>query len=1030
MEEAADLRVVGEAGDGRTAIDLVKQLTPDVVVMDINMPDVDGIEATRQIVADFPDSRVLALSIHGDERLVEEMLAAGALGYLIKESAPEELLRGIRAVAHGEIYLSATIQDVVNSQYIRNLSGDDLPTTKTDKDSPNAAPILITKLHRPPLHANNVRRTPLLNQLEAGWDRPLALIAAPAGYGKSTLVSQWLASDDHPSAWLSLDESDNDLRTFLTYVVAAVDTVFQSLLTKTSALLQMATLPPIRILVGILSNELEQAPERFVLVLDDLHRISELAIHELLGEVIRYPSATLHLVLTTRMDPTIDLLQLRAYLRVNEIRAQALSFTVDETATFLEKTVGEPVDEATVKLLAEKTEGWPTGLHLATFASRDGPALYDLASELPGERQLLDYLMAEALSLQPSEIQTRLLKTSMLNRFRASLCSALFSDADEAEERRIGGKEFIRWLTDKNIFIVALDHRGHWFRYHHLFQELLQSALSQASTSAEIDALRLRAAHWFVDNDLLDEALEHALAGHDVAYAVDLVLQNRYALMRFDQWNRLDRLLSGLPAATVAQNPLLLSALAYLNVYRGQLGAALDCCEQATGLLATVALDETARETVQAELAVLQLSVSLVRREAGHAVANIQNALALIPTTAHYIHEFGTLFSAVALQASGRMEQALALIEGVQKAGGPGLDLDPAAAARGLCLLHALNGDLTNVHSSARRCLSQSDESASTQSYVFGRYFLSAVHYSRSELALAEPHLTALFADLYSVRPTYAAHGAIMLALLLTAQGRDEEADQIMQRLLDYTIEMQTVQTTATVQAFQVELALRQGKIAEALRLGAGADFDCYPLVWFIYVPQFTEVKLLLAQETPESLALAGVKLDVLESFLRTNHRKSLLIDLLALQALRHHAQGKRRVALVALTEALTLAERSGALRNFIDIGDPMADLISQMRDEPIDVGLLGFCEQVLAGFRSSIPVSHDLEQAEMVESLTERELQTLRLLATDLTTDEIAEQLVVSVGTVRTHTKNIYSKLDAHSRFEAVNRAQSLGII
>ena len=324
LEEAADLRVVGEAGDGRTAIDLVEHLTPDVVVMDINMPDVDGIEATRQIVADFPDSRVLALSMHGDERFVEEMLAAGARGYLLKESAPEELLEGILAVAQGEIFLSATIQDVVNSQYIRNLSGDDLLATKTD--SPNAAPILNTKLHRPPLHANNVRRTRLLNQLEAGWDRPLALISAPAGYGKSTLVSQWLESNDYPSAWLSLDESDNDLRIFLTYLIAAVETVFPSLLPKTSSMLRASSLPPIRVLAGTMINELEQAPERFVLVLDDFHTLGDPAIHEYLGELLRYPSKALHLVLATRIDPALDLLLLRSYQRINEIRGRLSEF--------------------------------------------------------------------------------------------------------------------------------------------------------------------------------------------------------------------------------------------------------------------------------------------------------------------------------------------------------------------------------------------------------------------------------------------------------------------------------------------------------------------------------------------------------------------------------------------------------------------------------------------------------------------------------------------------------------------------------
>ncbi len=279
------------------------------------------------------------------------------------------------------------------------------------------------------------------------------------------------------------------------------------------------------------------------------------------------------------------------------------------------------------------------------------------------------------------------------------------------------------------------------------------------------------------------------------------------------------------------------------------------------------------------------------------------------------------------------------------------LDYDQATSAWYLCLIQALNGDLTDLQRSAQRCISLSTESTQMSSLTTGRYFLGATHYLRNELTLGEPPLNALFEDLYSARSSYVAHGSVLLSLLYTAQGRAEEAVEIVDRLVDYTIETQRPLITALARAFQVELALRHGRLADALHLSDQAEFDRTSLVWFLYVPQFTEVKLLLAKGEPKSLAEAGAKLDKLEEFLRANHRKFLLIDLLALQALRFHALGKKRAAFAALNESLTLAARSGAVRSLVDHGEPMADLLRRMQERTIDPALADFHGQVLAAF-------------------------------------------------------------------------------
>ena len=300
IERDAGMRVVGEAGDGQQAIDLARELSPDVVVMDITMPDVNGIEATQRILAASPGTKVVALSIHGEKRFVEDMLLAGARGYILKESAPEDVVNGIRAVTRGEVYLSAGITKVVVSGYKERLSGDPSAAKQVGKTS--ATPTVLTKLHRPRISQRVVSRPRLLGLLEAGRRRPLTLVSAPAGYGKSTLVSQWLESieSECPSAWLSLDGRDNDVRVFMTHLVAAVQTQFPEALQGTSLLVNAPALPPLPVLAGTLVNEVALVPRRFILVLDDYHRIVEPSIHELLSELLRHPPKTLHLVLVTR----------------------------------------------------------------------------------------------------------------------------------------------------------------------------------------------------------------------------------------------------------------------------------------------------------------------------------------------------------------------------------------------------------------------------------------------------------------------------------------------------------------------------------------------------------------------------------------------------------------------------------------------------------------------------------------------------------------------------------------------------------
>ena len=381
-----------------------------------------------------------------------------------------------------------------------------------------ALPILSTKLHRPPLAKDHLHRQHLLDRLEKNVHRPLTLVSAPAGYGKSTLLSCWLESCDLLSGWVSLDENDNDLRVFLSYFLAAVRTQFPDACNKTNAMLNSSALPSGSVLTHSLVNELDQIGSSFVLVLDDYHAISDKTIHGLIAELLQHPPGPLHLVLSSRVDPPLPLASFRARNQMTEIRVRDLRFSPEETGAFLEQLIGAPVDDIAAAILQEKTEGWITGLRLALLSLRHRSDLNRMLENLPAEsRYVADYLLAEVLLNQPEEKLEYLLATAILDRFCAPLCDAVCVPGSKFGECKIGGEQFLNWLEKSDLFVVPLDEQGRWFRYHHLFQQLLQSRLKQRFDPDEISALQMRASCWFAENDLIDEAIQYALAAGDLS---------------------------------------------------------------------------------------------------------------------------------------------------------------------------------------------------------------------------------------------------------------------------------------------------------------------------------------------------------------------------------------------------------------------------------------------------------------------------------------------------------------------------------
>jgi ATP/maltotriose-dependent transcriptional regulator MalT/ActR/RegA family two-component response regulator len=510
LEKQEDFRIVGEAGDGREAIDGVRTHAPDVVIMDISMPDLNGIDATRQIVSEVPSARVVALSMHAGKRYVEDMLQAGAAGYILKKSVPEDLVNGIRTVIRGDVYLSPTITGIVVSEYKELLARP--PSMPQMKD----ASILRTKLDRPRLPPDLVPRSDLVARLDELRCRPLTIVSSAAGYGKSTMASLWLEAWDGPYAWVSLDEEENDLREFINYLLAAVSKAFPGACDTMRSLLQAPELVPVSDLNRYLVNDFDRIEDPFILVLDDFHKIREIAVLDLICALLIHPPQNLHLMLLARHDPLLLTSKLRGRGQVNEIGTADLRFTVAETSLFLKNTLGLAVDSKTAATIQESLEGWPTGVRLMSQSLKYSGDLDRLMAGLKGGfASIVDYLIEEVLSQQSPEMARLMVATAILDHFCAPLCDALQGMDAAPGTGEMNGDEFIARLQKDNLFLFALDTRNRWFRYHHLFQQLLQDQLNRYWCPEEIAALHSRAKAWFAENDIIDDTIKHPLAAFE-----------------------------------------------------------------------------------------------------------------------------------------------------------------------------------------------------------------------------------------------------------------------------------------------------------------------------------------------------------------------------------------------------------------------------------------------------------------------------------------------------------------------------------
>ena len=890
--------------------------------------------------------------------------------------------------------------------------------------------LLQTKLAIPPVRADRVPRPRLIQQLSAGFERPLTLICAPAGFGKTTLITDWYEQPNRPDfqlAWLSLDEDDNDPVRFLTYLMSALTTVTGTSWDDLLSSLLSSQPPPPKVILTALVSRLENVPQPIALVLDDCHQITAPPTREALVFLLDHLPAQMRLVITSREDPSLPLSRLRAHGQLAEIRADDLRFTQEEAAKFLELMLGINLSADQVVELETRTEGWVAGLQLAALAMQgrnDIPAF--IAAFTGSHRFILDYLTDEVLNRQPEQIQHFLLETSILNRMNGSLCDAVTG--------RSGSQALLEQVERSNLFLFSLDDERSWYRYHHLFGDMLHRHL-QRSFPDIVPELHRRASTWFEQGGWVSEAVEHTIVGGDDDQAAHLIERYGEPLQLRGEGATVLRWLRALPEAVLETHPRLALNFAFMLSMTDAYTEAEQWVVNVEQWLDAGQMPEDEHSGLLGKAAAIRATLSLLRGlDPDITIAAGEQALRQIPLSdLHWRGWVNTILGIAYFAAKGEMVKAEQCLEEAIYLGEKANDVFTMMIALWqLSRLYMIWGHLHQAEAAAQRHLQYAALPGWRYQPAAGyaHLNLSTVYYERNDLEGALEAVTETQRVIQGhLLKRISIGGNVMMARLKHLQGDAVAARDLMRQAVQIVLADNLKQTIVEVFAWQAWLSLMQGDLMAASQWAAEFEPTTHGNLGFdLQFEHLVLARIQIAQGRLDAAQQLLLRLFVAAQSAGCN---GWVIPNCLLQALIARRQGNGEGALQLLGNALSLAEPEDYVRCFVDEGEQMKVLLQEAHARGITPV---YVAKLLAAFNEVQPATGVAPSLQWVgnevEPLSERELEVLHLIFEGASNSEIARQLVVSLGTVKKHVNNIYVKLDAHSRTQAIAAARKYHLL
>lgn len=898
-------------------------------------------------------------------------------------------------------------------------------------------PLLTTKLHMPRVRTQMVSRTHLIEQLQQGVQHQLTLISAPAGFGKTTLLAQWLSQSDIPVAWLSLEPEDNDPTRFLSYVIAALQTLDTQLGSAALELLCTPQPPPPETVLAVLVSELMECESGdMALVLDDYHAITAEALQRSMAFLLDHLPPQLHLILAARADPSLPLARLRAHGQLSETRAADLRFTSDEVRTFLQTAMKLELPPEAMMTLECRTEGWIAGLQMAALSLQGRIDIDGFLANFTGtHRFVLDYLSEEVLSQQASPVQVFLLHTSVLSRLSASLCDAVL--------RQEGSQEMLEALEKANLFVIALDEVRGWYRYHHLFAETLRSYLQQREP-AMVAELHRRASDWYEQHAMPFEAVQHALAIPDEERAIRLIEPLVIPFAFCGQRTTVLRWLDALSETAVCAHPLLCAYYASLLLLTNQFEAAEARLREAErGLGEEMPVEQT--RLIQGYMFTNRSTMAFFSGDLERAIPFAQRALDLLPETedrarggvlANIAHAY-LVSGDTTLVSEQEVTKTVAMIRTMQ---------NPFATVSGIALLarlQVLQGRLRQAQITYAQVTQVVSSPEVLQTLFTGPYYyfgLGDLLHEWNDLEAAERHLAQgmrLVNEELPLEAWVAILGYTSLAGLQQARGNIADARATLDALLQLAqVRHFAAPLLAQAAARRAGLELAQGNLAAATQWAetcelALNDADLPYLREYEYLT-LARVYIAQAGQGQAAHSLQAV-LNLLERLFREAEAKTRLssvLEILVVRLLALEVLGDKTMALETLKLALQLAEPEGYIRLFISEREPMQQLLLRAQACGIIPDYVSVLLDALKG-QQTLHLSPSSDSSDpLIEPLTEREREVLNLLFEGASNREIAQRLVLSVNTVKRHVYNLCNKLGVRSRTQVISRARLLKLV
>ena len=904
--------------------------------------------------------------------------------------------------------------------------------------------LVTTKLRAPRTRPNLVDRPRLREVLARNEVCPLTLVSAPAGFGKTTLLGDWseqLSRDGKSVAWVSLDLSDNDPARFLTYLVGALQEIEEGIGEGVLASLRSPQMPPIEALMGVLVNELAEVAHEITVILDDYHLIDSDPVHEAVSFLLEHLPENARLVISSRADPPLPLARLRVRDQMTEVRAADLRFTPEEASAFLNDVMGLSLSEGDVAVLEGVTEGWIAALQLAALSMRDRQDTSGFVESFSGSnRHVLDFLAEEVLERQPEGVREFLLKTSVLERMSASLCDSLTSRND--------GQQMLERLEHENLFVIALDDERQWYRYHHLFADVLRSRL-QREQPERIRELHRRAAAWYERNGWTSEAIRHALAAQEHDRAADLVERVARKMWFRGEVMTLLGWLEALPEETRRRRPQLLLQYSAALLWVGRLDDVeplVQEIERAVGPSGEgrdedlqSSADETLRQVLLGGAAATRSWRAYLKGEPHDAIALARRALELLPETDLELRTYAAFRLAEAYRTADDLEAAsAAFAESAELGRAAGHDFLVLMAMSRQAKLQMAQGRLRKADHVLQRTLRFAVEQVGDSLPATGEVhvIIGELLYEWNDLEAATRRMKEgiRLAERMGQFETLV-DGYVAISRVEMAQDSADSALETAQEASRLAERSGAAEAIVEAAAWNARLHLTRGDLTAAvLELERIAGTSAVSVSMVRESEQIARARLTVARgEHEEALRL----LEGLRQSAEAAGRTGKLIEILALQALALWAKGKKERAVSSLTRALALAEPEGYIRTFADEGEAMGELLSATLEtrqrgrldanmSRVSVAYLARLIGALAQEDASAPVADE----RLPEPLSERELEVLALIASGNSNEEIASKLFVSVSTVKTHINNLYRKLGARSRTQALARARDLDLI